>query len=77
LAGDINKNLAVALLETVKTDASKKLIEAIKQDKQHDGCNCAIGDKKCASCNHVEEKKEDERPFEIKNPPKGEQLGLF
>jgi topoisomerase-4 subunit A len=25
----------------------------------------------------VEEKKEDEIPFEIKNPPKGEQLGLF
>ena len=25
----------------------------------------------------VEEKKEDDIPFEIKNPPKGEQLGLF
>jgi topoisomerase-4 subunit A len=24
-----------------------------------------------------EEKKEDDIPFEIKNPPKGEQLGLF
>jgi hypothetical protein len=24
-----------------------------------------------------EEKKEDDIPFEVKNPPKGEQLGLF
>jgi hypothetical protein len=72
---DINKNLAVALLETVKTDASKKLIEIIKQDKQHDGCNCAIGDKKCGSCNHVEEdKKANEEPLLKAEIPVGEQI---
>jgi len=60
-AKDINKTLAVALLETVKTDASKKLIEAIKQDRQHESCKCAIGDKKCATCTHTDEKKEEKK----------------
>lgn len=52
---DINKNVAVSILETVKTEASKKLIENIKNDKQHIDCKQSIHSKSCATCFHAKE----------------------
>ena len=44
---DIDKNVALALLETVNTKESKILESKIKEDKQHSDCKCKLGDKKC------------------------------
>lgn len=53
---DINKNVAVALLESVKTTAAKELEKLIEEDKQHPGCKCGLGTKKCGKgCPHANE----------------------
>ena len=52
-AHKINKNVAMALLETIHTAEAKNLEEKIKIDKQHAGCKCNIMDKKCnGGCGH-------------------------
>lgn len=45
----IDKNVAVALLEYVNTPEAKKLLMAVQEDKQHDGCDLSLDKKKCSS----------------------------
>jgi len=42
----INENVAMALLENIKTEAAKTLITTIKEGKTHLNCECQLGDKK-------------------------------
>jgi hypothetical protein len=50
----IGKDVAIALLESVKTDAAQALEKIIKEDQQHPECKCALGDKKCTKgCQHA------------------------
>ena len=44
----INKNVAIALLESVQGEAAKALEKLIKDDKQHAGCKCKLSEKGCA-----------------------------
>lgn len=44
---DIDKNTAIALLEMANTEEAKLLENKIKEDKQHSGCKCKLGEKKC------------------------------
>ena len=43
----LNKNVAIALLETIKTEEAKKLEEKIEMDLQHPYCKCGLNGKKC------------------------------
>lgn len=47
-AKNLDKNVAMALLEAVSLKEGKDLSEAIKIDKQHSKCKCSIGEKKCS-----------------------------
>jgi len=55
-AHKVNKDVAIALCETVKTDEARALEKAIREDKQHEGCECTLGSKGCTgSCSRVNE----------------------
>lgn len=49
-AHDINKNVAIALLENVQSEAAKALEKIIKEDKQHTGCKHKLLEKECSGC---------------------------
>jgi len=66
-AHDINKNVAIALLERVQTEASRALEKIIKEDKQHKDCKCKLGDKKCGKgCEHSIKENDDPREILLK-----------
>jgi hypothetical protein len=46
----VNKEVALAILESLHTEEATKLRDNISIDKQHKGCKNHVGEKKCTEC---------------------------